>query len=192
MSAWISNIKEKWGGLHFVFNALLKQSSAVMPAFFRKSDKKRGEMEREGSWRMGGGKEEMEGLLTCTCLQSLRIHCTIHLLCLYCHGWGPSDQTPIRFLILPPYAQPSFNGPPPHPHPRPQTPFFHVTCWLKERQGNSQASPNGEMSGREPISKPCCHGDTVRSRNYRLTHRHSIHTQAFMLTQINTLVYGFF
>lgn len=27
-----------------------------MPAFFRMSDKKRGEMEREGSWRMGGGE----------------------------------------------------------------------------------------------------------------------------------------
>lgn len=29
-----------------------------MPAFFRMSDKKRGEMEREGSWRIGGWEEE--------------------------------------------------------------------------------------------------------------------------------------
>lgn len=111
----------------------------------------------------------MEELLTCTCLQSLRIHCTIHLLCLYCHGWGQSDQTPIRFLILPPLCTP------PHPiHPPPPNTFFffHVTCWLKERQCNSQAFPNREMSGREPTSKPCCHGDIVQSRNYRLTHKH--------------------
>lgn len=32
-----------------------------MPAFFRMSDKKRGEMEREGSWRMGGGGGGDEG-----------------------------------------------------------------------------------------------------------------------------------
>lgn len=32
-----------------------------MPAFFRMSDKKRGEMEREGSWRMGGGGGERDG-----------------------------------------------------------------------------------------------------------------------------------
>lgn len=87
--------KKKTGrGLHFVFNVSPEQSAAVVPAFFRMSDKKRGEMEREASWRKGRGwvvveggrKREMEGLLTCTCLQSLRIHCTIHLLCLYCHG----------------------------------------------------------------------------------------------------------
>lgn len=47
--------------MHFVFNVLLKQSTAVMPAFFRMSDKKRGEMEREGSWRMGGGGGGGEG-----------------------------------------------------------------------------------------------------------------------------------
>lgn len=43
------------GGLHFGFDILLEQSTAVVPAFFRMSDKKRGEMEREGCWRMGGG-----------------------------------------------------------------------------------------------------------------------------------------
>lgn len=46
---------EKWAALHFVFNVLLKQSTAVMQAFFSMSDKKRGEMEREGSRRRGGG-----------------------------------------------------------------------------------------------------------------------------------------
>lgn len=174
VSPWIFVIGGKNGwGLHFVFNVLLKQSTAVMPAFFSVSDKKERrdgeggilEDRRWGGWVcMRGGVGEMEGLLTCTCLQSLRMHCTIHLLCLYCHGWGQSDQTPIRYLILPPHA---------HPRVTPPTPFFHVTCWLKERQGNSQASPNGEMSGREPTSKPCCHGDTVWSRIYRLAHSHS-------------------
>lgn len=56
----------------------------------------------------GRKRGEMEEPLTCTCLQSLRIHCTIHLLCLYCHGWGQSDQTPIRFFILPPYVSPPY------------------------------------------------------------------------------------
>ncbi len=51
--------------------------------------------------RVGGGLE-MEGVLTCTCLQSLRIHFTIHLLCLYCHGWGQSVQTHIRSPQHPP------------------------------------------------------------------------------------------
>lgn len=99
----------------------------------------------EGGILEDGGRKggEMEELLTCTCLQSLRIHCTIHLLCLYCHGWGQSDQTPIRFLILPPYVSPPPQPPTIHPPP-PNTFFFlHVTCWLKERQCNSQAFPNG-------------------------------------------------
>lgn len=97
------------------------------PLFSACQTKKRGEMEREGSWRIGGwvggwvyvcvgegGVGEMEGLLTCTCLQSLRMHCTIHLLCLYCHGWGQSDQTPIRYLILPPMHTPTLPPPPPN------------------------------------------------------------------------------
>lgn len=95
----------------------------------------------EGGW-WGGG--EMEGLLTCTCLQSLRIHCTIHLLCLYCHGWGQSDQTPIRYLILPPHA------PPPVPPLSPNT-FFHVTCWLKEKQRQFTSIPKwGECQEGNP------------------------------------------
>lgn len=65
-----------------------------------KSRGKRGE-DRRGEERVGGGLE-MEGVLTCTCLQSLRIHFTIHLLCLYCHGWGQSVQTPIRSPQHPP------------------------------------------------------------------------------------------
>lgn len=66
-------LSEEWGekrgrGLHFVFNVLLKQSTAVMPAFFSMSDKKREERWRgrdpggeERRWagleegRMGGG-----------------------------------------------------------------------------------------------------------------------------------------
>lgn len=53
--------------MHFVFNVLLEQSAAVMTAFFRMSDKKRGEMEREASWRKGrgwvmvGGEKERDG-----------------------------------------------------------------------------------------------------------------------------------
>lgn len=69
------------------FNVLLKQSIAVMPAFFQDvRQKERGDGEGGILEAGGGGQGEMEGLLTCTCLQSLRIHCTIHLLCLYCHG----------------------------------------------------------------------------------------------------------
>lgn len=108
-SAWAANRKEKRVKIAFsFFNVLLKQSTAVKPAFFQsvrqKEERRDGEggILEKGGWKGG----EMEGLLTCTCLQSLRIHFTIHLLCLYCHGWGQSDQTPIRFLILPPPASP--------------------------------------------------------------------------------------
>lgn len=161
LSVWISNIKNKMGEDCILFSMFCSSGAMLSCLLFSGCQtKKRGEMEWEGSWKMGGvwvggGMEEP---LTCTCLQSLRIHCTIHLLCLFCHGWGQSDQTPIRFLILspPPYTHTHTLRPcsmylhPPHSHPPPNTSFFiYVTCWLKERQGNSWASPNGEMSERD-------------------------------------------
>lgn len=178
-SAWISNMKENGWGLHFVFNVLLKQSTAVMPAFFRMSDKKRGEMEREGSWRMGGGKEERWRGCWHALVSNL-FESIAQFICFVSTATAEDNQTrrPLDSSYCPPPAHTPLplSLPPPHL-------FFHVTCWLKERQGNSRASPNGEMLGREPTSKPCCHGDTVRSRNYTQALRiYSIHTHTLLCT----------
>lgn len=91
----------------------------------------------------GGGWGGAEGLLTCTCLQSLRMHCTIHLLCLYCHGWGQSDQTPIRYLILhtPPSSTPRLlspcTPPPLPPSSSPNTVFFFFSCDMLTEGGKA-------------------------------------------------------
>lgn len=142
-----------------------------MPVFFRMSDKKRGEMEREGSWRMGGGKEERWRSCWHALVSNL-FESIAQFICFVSTATAEDNQTrrPLDSSYCPPYVP----LPTPFTH-HPQTPFFfffHVTCWLKERQCNSQAFPNREMSGREPTSKPCCHGDIVQSRNYRLTHKH--------------------
>lgn len=172
---WISNIKTKWVKIAFCFQCFAQAEQCCHACFFSGWQKKR----RDGVGgilEVGGG-----GVLTCTCLQSLRIHCTIHLLCLFCHGWGQSDQTPIRFLILPT---------PPHPpalcictlltHPPPNTSFFlYVTCWLKERQGNSWASPNGEMSGRDPHQN---HVVMEMQESPEITHRRSDTVHAVRLS----------
>lgn len=160
-----------------------------MPVFFRMSDKKRGEMEREGSWRMGGGKEERWRSCWHALVSNL-FESIAQFICFVSTATAEDNQT--RRPLDSSYCPPT-----PFTH-HPQTPFFsfffHVTCWLKERQCNSQAFPNREMSGREPTSKPCCHGDIVQSRNYRLTHIsicdiYSIHTQASVRILRNTFTF---
>lgn len=52
--AWISKTREKWARIALYF-LMFCSSRALLSCllFFRMSDKKRGEMEREGSWRLG-------------------------------------------------------------------------------------------------------------------------------------------
>lgn len=125
-----------------------------------------------GGWEERGGREERWRGCWHALVSNL-FESIAQFICFVSTATAEDNQTrrPLDSSYCPPMHTPplplSFSPP---------TPFFHVTCWLKERQGNSQASPNGEMSGREPTSKPCCHGDTVWSRNYTLTHRHSGYT----------------
>lgn len=189
-SAWAANRKEKRVKIAFsFFNILLKQSTAVKPWFFSVCQTKRGEMEREGSWRKGGGKEERWRGCWHALVSNLFEYIS-QFICFVSTAMAEDNQTrrPLdsSYCPLPPPLPPASVTPSPCP---PQHLFFHMTRWLKEKRGNSQSSPNGEMSVREPTSKPCCHGDTVQTRNDIQTHIHWLlypHWLAQIHTDIHT------
>lgn len=173
-------------GSHFVFNVLLKQSTAVMPAFFSMSDKKRGEMEREGSGGEEVGWAGMGGGGCWHALVSNLFECIAQFICFVSTATAEDNQTrrPLDTSYCPPLSFPPFPHAPSSTTSTPVSPvflpqhcfFFFFSMWHADwrRQGNSQASPKwGKMSGREPTSKPCCHGDTVWSRIYRRARSHS-------------------
>lgn len=96
------------------------------------SDKK-----QRGGGRGQRGRERertrgKDGALTCTCLPSLRIHLTIHLLRLCCADGGQSDQTPIRFFTAAPTVTPS-------PF------FFPYDTQAGGKENNSTSKPNGDV-----------------------------------------------
>lgn len=164
-----------------------------MPAFFsRMSDKKRGEMEREASWRKGRGWVVGGGGRWRGCWHALvsnLFESIAQFICFVSTATAEDNQTrrPLDTSYCP------LMHPLPYPL-SPPTPFFMWHADWRRSKGNSQASPNGGNV------RKGTHIKTRLSWRYSMvqnlqsstqdTHTHT-HFYAFMYTLINTFLCGF-
>lgn len=176
--------------MHFVFNVLLKQSTAVMPAFFqdvRQKERRDGEggiLEDGRWWWWWGGVEREERWRGCWhALVSNLFESIAQFICFVSTATAEDNQTrrPLDSSYCPPmHTHPPTHTPPLYPSLSPPTPFFHVTCWLKERQGNSQASPKwGNV-------RKGTHIKTMLSWRYSMVQKLQTNTWALRIYNLHT------
>lgn len=193
LSVWISNIKTKWARIAFCFQCFAQAEQCCHACFFQDVRQKKKKEERwsgrdPGRWGVGGRRWHA--------LVSNLFESIAQFICFVSSATAEDNQT--RRPLDSSYCQPPH---PPRPysmylHPSPLThtpptpPFLYVTCWLKERQGNSWASPNREMSERDPHQN---HVVMEMQESPEITDLHtgtqiqytSVYCQAFMHTPIN-------